>query len=585
MAESTFTYPALLVRQGSGSPPLVLLSASAIEIDHWVGIPQKTRIVDGETLGFQRDDNPVRVDQIAQFYGNPRNVIHNPLLCAIRRDQGVDVSFIPAGDPLGPETLASAGTLTITVASRAAQPLSDLFREAREALENRVPTLKGRPDPDEVVTKLRLQADDGLLPEDNDDEQADEDGEDSTAETRDDSEAASPAEEALFEESHVTEFWSEIRAREILLHKLGSQFAGDEFLGFSRGAIESYLKPVVLVDGQHRLLGALQAARSELNASAGDSAYMTRVAQALDAGVPADAVNDTLLRESARRLPISLLLDAQPGEHVFQFVVVNQKATPVRPALLATIISTSLSEEELEPITDRLESAGVPLKSSRAISFFTKNPQSPFAGLVARGLANEGADLLSWTVLGQLVAIFRDLRGGRFFHDGKLDYADAWRRRYLASSGILGDVATPEQAFEAWRDVDGPWRDVFIEVWTAVRDLLGNQTNAGSANYWGAPRQSNLFNKPSLMTLASDFFAYLVESRQGIESADQVRTLVQEWLVDVDKHYFARDWKLANVKKDAAGTRKQWSKLWYGYRRDPRALPKLSLFSDLYKTS
>jgi hypothetical protein len=47
-----FEYPALLVRQGSDSPPLVLFSASAVDIDQWVGIPQKTRILeDGDPAG------------------------------------------------------------------------------------------------------------------------------------------------------------------------------------------------------------------------------------------------------------------------------------------------------------------------------------------------------------------------------------------------------------------------------------------------------------------------------------------------------------------------------------------------------
>ena len=41
-----FEYPALLVRQGSDTPPLVLFSASAVDINQCVGIPQKTRTRD-----------------------------------------------------------------------------------------------------------------------------------------------------------------------------------------------------------------------------------------------------------------------------------------------------------------------------------------------------------------------------------------------------------------------------------------------------------------------------------------------------------------------------------------------------------
>ncbi len=576
MPVKTFEYPALLVRQGGDAPPLVLLSASAVEIDQWVGIPQKSRLLDGETIGFQRDVNELRVQQIAEFYSEPRNVIHNPLLCAIRKPEGADVSFTPASSPA--DASALAGTLKISLQDRSAARLVDLFQQARKSLEERVPELVGRAEPDDLITKLRMIADVPIsAPANAYDDEAD----DSDDGVDGDADAAAVAEEALFEESHVTEFWSELRAREVLLARLGDQFQGDAFVGFGREALEAYLRPVVLVDGQHRLLGALRAARDSIDK---DPKLLAAAATQLTSGTAVEEVEHELLVERARRLPISLLLESAPGEHVFQFVVVNQKATPVRPALLATIISTSLSEGELEPITDRLENAGIPLKSSRAISFFARNSQSPFANLVTRGLADEGSDLLPWTVLGQLVTLFRELRGARYYHDRKIDYADVWKRRLLETSKIaLDDEAADPNAFEFWRRPDGPWRAIFIEFWSAVRDALGNTSNADAHNYWGRPRTSNLFNKPSLTTLATDFFAFLVETRKTIDSPDQVSGLVDEWLLDLDRNYFARDWRLAGVKKDSPGTRKQWSKIWYGYRRDPRMLPNVRLFSTLYK--
>lgn len=581
MTEKTFNYPALRVRQGAGAPPLVLFSASAVEIDEWVGIPRKTRVVDGETLGFQRDDNPDRVEQIAKFYSEPHNVIHNPLLCAIRQAIGIDVSFTPDIDTADEGAPAVAGTLAIKAKVRSTQSLHELFRNAREALEQRVPELVGRQNPEALISKLRVQSE-TIIPQVSADETEEEDNAEAVEESISNTDDLSqPAEQALFEESHIAEFWDELKAREALLELLGNQFQGDEFVGFGRDAVEAYLRPVILVDGQHRLLGALQAARTSLDS---DPQALTRVAELLEKGAKTDEVQELLLVERARRLPISMLLDANPGEHVFQFVVVNQKATPVRPALLATIISTSLSETELEPITDRLESAGIPLKSSRAISFFARHPSSPFAMLVTRGFENEGSELLPWTVLGQLVGMFRDLRGAHYFHDGKLDYADIWKRRGLAVSNITNG-ATDGTVYDAWREPDGPWKDVFIAFWSAVRDTLGNTTNPDSYNYWGRPRTSNLFNKPSLLTLATDFFAYIQEARRPINSPEEVASLVDEWLLGVDRNYFARDWKLSGVKKDATGSRKQWSKIWYGYRRDPRRLPDVRQYSTLYKES
>ena len=578
MAVRLFNYPALLVRQGPEAPPLVLFSASAVEIDQWVGIPQKAKMLEGETLGFQRDSNPARVEQIARFYGEPRNVIHNPLLCAIREALGIEVSFKPTSKAGGDGRLAAPGNLTIKMPDRRDLPLSALLNQARIALEKRVPELAKHAQPNELIAKLRKQYDTPVrLNEEEEDDDFDEDNADEAANG-----SASP-EEALFEESHIGDFWCQLRAREVLLGQLGDQFNDEAFLGFGREAVEAYLRPIVLVDGQHRLLGALKAARDSVDE---DPKVTPRVAASLRSGTSREDIANKLLVQRARRLPISMLLDPAPGEHVFQFVVVNQKATPVRPALLATIISTSLSEAELEPITERLENAGVPLKSSRAISYLTKNPKSPFANRVTRGLSEEGADLLPWTVLGQLVSMFRDLRGAKFFHDAKMDYADIWRRRYLTNSKIMADdVEDSKEAYSVWRAADGPWRDVFIAFWWAVRKNFGDSESPEAHNYWGKPRTSNLFNKPSLLTLATDFFAYLVEMRMTIQSAEGVSALVDEWLLDVDLTYFARDWKLVNVKKDSSGTRKQWSKLWYGYRRDPKSLPNIKSFSLLYKES
>lgn len=78
-------------------------------------------------------------------------------------------------------------------------------------------------------------------------------------------------------------------------------------------------------------------------------------------------------------------MESLPAEHVFQFVVVNQKATPIGRALLGTIVSTSLSAEELEGVSARLEAAGIPLEDPQAIAFLTRHPDSPFKDLVEKG--------------------------------------------------------------------------------------------------------------------------------------------------------------------------------------------------------
>ena len=153
-------------------------------------------------------------------------------------------------------------------------------------------------------------------------------------------------------------------------------------------------------------------------------------------------------------MPVSLVLDDDPAEHVFQFVVVNQKATPINNALLGTIVSTTLSNSELERVSHRLKSADIPLDDSKAVSFATRNDDSPFKNLVQTGIQGEDSGKLPWTVMKSLVSIFKDLKGAKFYSDSiKTDYADLWKRRFLIKSELItGD--TLEEKLEFWMGED-----------------------------------------------------------------------------------------------------------------------------------
>ena len=301
-------------------------------------------------------------------------------------------------------------------------------------------------------------------------------------------------------------------------------------------------------------------------------------------GVEPDSVHrKTIEAKISRRLPISLLVTDDPAEHVFQFVVVNQKATPIGKALLGTIVSTSLSSEELTRVSDRLERAGIQLEESRAVAYFTRNPTSPFYHLVERGLAfeNRERELLQWNVLLSLVRIFQELKGGRLFGE-KIDWADKWKRTLLLHSDIVSDWELKGflSPIDYWSQFDGPWRDVFAAFWSAVRDKLADSHDEGASNYWGSPRTSNIFNKVSLTILSADFFQYLCERNQEISSTQAIQQLVDNWLRGVNTGYFSRGWNLkTGLRKDTPAVREKWAKLWSDYRKDPVQLPKVDQYS------
>jgi hypothetical protein len=569
-----YHYRAVRVRQTHTGDYLVLFGAPATEIELWAGVPQKKELSDQkETTGFQREENEKRIGELTKFYQNESNIIQNPLLCARRETPVGSATFKAGGDEDASDPIVH-GIVSISAEPLEQQRLLQLLTLVKRDLERRVSSLTGRQPSEEQVARVRQNANiPGGGPERQDAET--ENGEadlESDDEPADDEEVGA----VILSESHIFDFWEQIAARVQVLEELersGDAFTGDTFQGFSKDAMISFLLPVVLVDGQHRLRGAIEAATALTN----EAPYREQIEQRVSAGEDPTVVQAAVEAQAARILPVSLLMSNDPAEQVFQFVVVNQKAIPIGKALLGTIVSTSLSNDELERVSQRLEDAGIKLEESRVVAYLTRYPGSPFCGLVERGLAADVKELLPWSVLRSLVDIFQRLEGGRLFHS-RIDYAAKWRRDFLRESGVVTGWETRgfDTAYECWRDTDGPWRGVFIAFWKAVRTRLGDDSDAEAKNYWGSARKSQLFNKISLTILAADFFQYLCDTKIKIADENAVPDLVTDWLAGVSDRYFSRDWNLSGVKKDSTGIRIRWSKLWVEYRKDPRSLPRTS---------
>lgn len=384
-------------------------------------------------------------------------------------------------------------------------------------------------------------------------------------------------ESIIFEETHLDEFLLDVAIRHELLKELSSAFIEEhKFLGFDRQSLLAFLLPITLVDGQHRLKGATLAARNKANDEAQDLAIAK-----LEAGECVDNIEEELSLKYARTLPISLLMEEDPKEQVFQFVVINQKATPIGKSLLGTIISTSLTTSEMEAVTERLQDSGIAMEDARAITWAARNPSSPFCGLVERGTQSEKKDLLQWNVMGSLIQIFKELKGGSLYHT-KNDYAKRWKEKYLTESSMISSDNSKD-AFEEWRTLNGIWRDFFIAFWKKVKDELAQDTNESRFNYWGNTRKSNIFNKISLTILAADFFKYLVTTKTTINQIDEISEVVEDWLEDVNRAYFDFDWDLKGVKKDSTGIRERWSENWADYRENPERLPQVKSYRSAKK--
>ena len=597
---TTYDYCAVRVRQTADGPWIVLFAAPATEIHRWAGIPQKTAIGDSESLGFQRADDPARIATLAKFFKDERNVTPNPLLVAERANAVGNVTFSPdVRSDTGPHSRPlESGTLHISVDDLHSLSLFDLMRRARTGLEDRHPSLRElAPDPN-LIRKLReelAREEPEEVPQPLPEEELD--AEDDPSETPDLSAAVTT-------ESHIVDFWNDLACRIHLLSELelAAQSAGDKtpttrekFLRYTRSELLSYLTPVILVDGQHRLLGALESLRLSLDTfeSTGslpiDDPLTEKMLHLIEQGMQHQDVRGSLEAELVRFLPVSLLLSKEPQEHVFQFIVVNQKAKPIPPALLATITSTTLTDDELESVADRLERAGIGVHHARAIARVLADEDNPFYGRVDRGIratnSKRSRHMLQHKVLGGLVDIFRNLKKGKLYGPTTTDWADGWHLEYLDESNIVSDCEDRgyTSRYEYWRELQ--WYVVFKRFWINIRDRFADTENIEADNYWGNPPTSNIFNMVSLTILTADFFRFLCNRETGIDSLDHLDKLMSDWLKRVNAKYFARKWDLRGLKKTNTGIQKQWAYQWITYRDNPRRdkrLPKAELYGKAF---
>lgn len=560
-----FRYPAYVLRETADSKPLLLFAANAVEINVWSGIPQRRRLSGEETVGWQREENSLRLRELAKFFADKRNIIQNPLLCALQDESAV--SFEPS------TVDESFGYVTIRPTVADDLTLLDALERLCLRLEQRLPLLQNHEIDDARRRQVReLAADEhaSYLDVNPEDPPGEDDESVSDMETeQDDLDVASAV---LTEETQIIDFYQELKIRLEILKEIPAADRPNELVGFSVDAMRSYLHPIVLVDGQHRLHGAVSSAEQRL----ATEEQQMRLMESIDAGATTTEAHRAALIRVARKLPVSLLMDASPSEHVFQFVIVNQKATPMGTALLGTIVSTSLSKDELVPVADRLRQAAIPLDDSQAVSYMTRANESPFKGLVQTGMGGDNRQHLLWSVLKSLTTIFRELHGGRIFGENN-DYAAIWRDRYLSKSGLVEEGETAQEKYVIWKTPDGPWREVFIRFFVEIRDRFGDIDEPSAHNAWGNS-SSNLFNKISLTILAADYFQYLHETKRSLDTFNDVNSTVDEWLEGVDERYFNRDWRM-DLKKDQKKVRETWAKVWVEYRKNPVRLPRVERYT------
>ena len=401
-----FAYAALRFKQRHNGSELLTFVAPVGEIKVWAGVPRKHF---NYLHGFQRSLADGRVLALKDFYDqDDQNLTPTSIVVAIRKQA---ISITPLESPAGKKMEGSESICRVTF------EFDDLESEPIESLLSRaIALLKARLGK-EVADAIERDLDAALA----------ENVRAETSESGDSEERDSEVEEVSLEAppaSHLVNFYSEL-----LGIKAGVKQIEDEQK--FRQVLFSILKPAIIVDGQHRVYGA--------------------------------AALDETMNFSVCAIP-----EADWLEQVFQFVVINQKAKPIDSAFLHAIIATSLTDEEISELYDRLKRSGVDVEKAQYMNKINVDVKSPFRQMIDFDI--EGAPgFLKFPGMSRLARDFMKIPKS---HPGLTKTGGRW---------IKGDT----------------WLNHFYAFWWGVREYFEGE----DSRLWQEPDESNPNNLLKIVTL------------------------------------------------------------------------------------
>ena len=276
------------------------------------------------------------------------------------------------------------------------------------------------------------------------------------------------------------------------------------------GALGDMLRPALVIDGQHRLFGA--------------------------AGVEDDIP-----------LLVCSLVNPDWKEQVYQFVVVNDKATGIPKPFITSLAGMSLTTEELGALKGRLSQAGVRLWEVEVMQRLGFDPSSPFQGLIEFKVAGEPDKGLGYQTM---------KRVGRAWHHPPSRNTGLYKLMQSVYYGNAGKVRTNKHLRDDKWQESNDWYDFFCLFWNEFREKYVD------TSLWVV--HSNFLKAVSLECLQEVFFVKLNnqgaifwncdgEDEQARKSVMKQRMaeLIKEFVEKYDVRHFDREWgwKSLNVQQ------------------------------------
>lgn len=237
-------------------------------------------------------------------------------------------------------------------------------------------------------------------------------------------------------------------------------------------ALEALCRPALVVDGQHRLLGAALADEQIL-------------------------------------LPVVLLPNATWVDQVFQFVLINEAAKKVDTSLLTDIFGNSLTPDEQDEVRHRLNASKIDVETRIAAVVADQHPDSPFKGLVK---VNLGGTAPAETSKGFLTegTVRQLINGGRGGTRGFRNSDDFYE-------SFVSPTYPDREAWEGW--MGGAWQEYWYAFWRAVRDYYNEEAAAAGHGkpLWSTNEQSNLTKAVTLRNLQDLFIDKAIERARATD--------------------------------------------------------------------
>lgn len=449
MSDTVFEYIAQQYAPRDGAGQVLLFVAPAGDIRAWAGVPRKAF---DYQHGFQRTLNASRIEDVAAFFKEDVKNI-TPTSVVVGLTGGVEI------EPIA-EVSASHSTVVrvrITTEDLEKVELPDLAEKVLTHLRERLPH--------DVVQMIESDVASAMAEAIRLEES--EEVEDTAA---DEADGLVQPEQGATAKSYLGDFYARL-----LGYKNGLLPWPSE--GQLREVLYSFLRPGIIVDGQHRIFGAALA----------------------DEGI---------------LLSVCAVPNASWAESVYQFVVINQKAKPIKPAFLSSIIATSLNNDEIKSVYSRLEISKVRVESAGIMERVNTDDASPFKGMI--DFQVDGAPgFLQYPGMSNLVRDFKNIP-----------------RSYPI---LLADAT--------WATAEGEWIDHFFAFWRGTRAYFEGK----DARLWRESTDANPSNLLKIVSLQEIQGLVLSNWADARDKQMSKPELTQQWALnywtDFPPTFFSDDWK------------------------------------------